>query len=286
MAAQDIVNGLLQGGVLAIVALGLSLVFGVLRLVNFAHGALLMAGGYLAYEIQRRTGWDPLLSLAIVVPVVFLLAYPVQRYLLTDLMVRGPDVALVATFGIALVVVGLLEQVFGADSRSLGADYATSGVSFLGLHARVVDLITMGLAVGLVATMHVVLTRTPQGVALRAAAVDPATAGTMGLDIRRIYAVTFAAAAALAAVAGVMIGLGTSLTPDGGLGWLVKGFAVVVLGGIGSPRGTLVAALTLGVVEAVGGRLFGSEYSDLVVYGTFFLALALRPSGLLRVQTA
>ena len=286
MGAQDIVNGLLEGGLFAIVALGLSLVFGVLRLVNFAHGALLMAGGYLVYELQLRTGLDPLVSLVIVVPIVFALAYPIQRYLLTRLMARGVDIALVATFGIALIVEGILEKVFTADTKSLSASYATEGISVLGVHVQVVDLITFGLAVGLVAALHFVLTRTRRGVEVRAAAIDPGTAATMGIDVQRVYAVTFAAAAALATVAGVMIGLGASLTPSGGLSWLVAGFAVVVLGGVGNVWGTLVAALGLGLAEAVGSHAFGGQYSNLVIYATFFVALALRPAGLTGLRTS
>jgi branched-chain amino acid transport system permease protein len=124
------------------------------------------------------------------------------------------------------------------------------------------------------------LTRTHAGAAARAAAADPATAETMGIDIQRVYGVTFAAGAALAAIGGVMIGLGGSITPDGGLQWLVIGFAVVVLGGVGNIRGTLIAALALGVVQAVGADVVGSAYSDLIVYVTFFLALSLRPNHL------
>jgi branched-chain amino acid transport system permease protein len=286
MSAQDIVNGLLQGGVFAIIAIGLSLVFGVLRLVNFAHGALLMAGGYLVYEVQRTIGLDPLVALVIVVPVTFVLAYPVQRHLLTRLMRRSAEVALVATFGIALVIQGILEQAFSANGASLNVSYATSGVHLLGLRATVVDLITFGVAAGLVTALHLALTRSRHGAAVRAAAVDPATASTMGIDVDRVYALTFATAAALASIGGVMIGLGSSLTPDGGVGWLVKGFAVVVLGGIGDVRGTLIAALALGVVQAIGIRLFGGAYGDLIVYGTFFLALSLRPGRLARLQLA
>jgi branched-chain amino acid transport system permease protein len=280
MSAQDVVNGLVQGGMFAIVALGLSLVFGVLRLVNFAHGALLMAGGYGAYELQRLTGIDPLLALVIVVPVAVVLAYPVQRYLLTRLMGRSTEVALVGTFAIALVIQGVLEQAFSTDGTSLNASYSTAGLDVLGIRIEVIDLITLALAIVLVAAVHLTLTRTRAGTAARAAAADPVTAATMGIDVQRVYAVTFAVGAALAAIGGVMIGLGTSITPDGGLSWLVIGFAVVVLGGVGDVRGTLLAALALGVIQAVGSDIFGSAYSDLIVYATFFLVLSLRPSRL------
>jgi branched-chain amino acid transport system permease protein len=287
MLAQDIVNGLLQGGVFALVALGLSLVFGVLRLVNLAHGTLLIGGGYVAYECQRKLGLDQLESLVIVVPVVLVIAYPIQRYLLTDLMERSPDVPLVATFAVALILEGVLAEAFSSNSEALNASYATSGLSFLGLHVEVVDVIALGLALSLTLLTHWLLTRTRVGVAVRAAAADPATARTMGLDVRRIYAATFAGGAALASIGGVMIGLNSSLVPTGeDLGWLVKGFAVVVLGGIGNIGGTLVAGLALGVVEALGGRVFGSAYSDLVVYATFFIVLAIRPAGLLRRRLA
>jgi branched-chain amino acid transport system permease protein len=284
MIAQDIVNGVLQGGLFALVALGLSLVFGVLRLVNLAHGALLIGGGYLAYELQRSIGLDPLVSLLLVVPALFVLAYPIQRFVLTGLMRRGPDIPLVATFAIALVVEAVLTEAFSANSKAIGAAYATSGLSFLGLHVEVIDLITLALALALVAATHLVLTHTRPGLVVRAAAADPETAATMGLDVRRIYALTFAGGTALASVAGVMIGLSTSLTPTGGLQWLVDGFAVVVLGGIGNVAGTLIAALALGVIQSLGGQVFGSAYSDLVVYATFFIVLALRPTGLLRSQ--
>lgn len=287
MLAQDIVNGLLQGGVFALVALGLSLVFGVLRLVNLSHGTVLIAGGYAAYELQRKVGLDPLLSLLVVVPAVFVIAYPVQRYLLTDLMQRSADVPLVATFAISLILEGVLAQAFTSNSRTLNAPYATSGLGVLGLHVEVIDVIALAVALALTLATHQLLTRTRLGVAVRAAAADPATALTMGLDVKRIYAATFAAGAALAAIGGVMIGLNSSLTPTGeDLGWLVKGFAVVVLGGIGDVRGTLIAALALGVVQSLGGQVFGSAYSDLVVYGTFFVVLAIRPAGLLRSRTA
>jgi branched-chain amino acid transport system permease protein len=286
MSVQDVVNGLLQGGVFALVGLGLSIVFGVLRLVNLAHGALLIAGGYGAYEVQRTLGLDPLVALVIVVPAALLVSYPIQRFLLTDLMRRGPDVPLVATFGISLIVEGILAEAFTSNSKSLNASYATSGISVLGLHMQVVDLLTFGIALALVVSSHLVLTRTRIGLATRAAAADPGTAGTMGLDVGRIYAATFAVGTALACVSGIMIGLGASLTPTGGVQWLVEGFAVVVLGGIGNVWGTLVAALCLGVVQSVGGRLFGSAYSDLVVYGAFFLVLVLKPTGLLRSRLA
>jgi len=131
----------------------------------------------------------------------------------------------------------------------------------------------------LVAATHVALTRTRRGAAVRAAAADPDTAAVMGIDVRRLYAATFGIAAAMAAVGGVFIGTAFSITPTGGVTWLLTGFAVVVLGGIGSVSGTLVGGLAVGIVEAAGIEIVGGAYRDLIVYGLFFVALTLRPTG-------
>jgi branched-chain amino acid transport system permease protein len=280
VTAQAILNGLLLGGVYAVAGLGLSLVFGVLRLVNLAHGELLVGGGYLGYALQRHLGLDPLLGMVFVIPTVFVIAYPIQRYLLNDLMGRNMEAPLVATFGVSLLAQSLFAKFFTSDSRSLSASYAAGGLHWAGLTIQVVDVIALGLAVVFVMGAHLALTRTIFGKSVRAAAEDPDTAGVMGINVPRIYALTFAAAAGITAAAGVVIGLSGALTPTGGARWLVIGFAVVVLGGVGSVPGTFVAAVALGLVQSVGGHLLGAAYGDLIVYATFFVALALRPTGL------
>ncbi|MCW2982662.1 MAG: hypothetical protein JWR63_232 [Conexibacter sp.] len=279
--AQSIVDGLLMGGLYASIALGLSLVFGVLRLVNLAHGELLVGAAYLAYVVVDGTGVDPLLSLLVVAPAMFLIAYPVQRYVLTDVLRRSADAPLVATFGLSLAVQGFLALAFSSDARSLPASYGTTGMSVLGLDLRVAYLIAFGVGVVLVVGTHLGLTRTRVGTAVRAAAADPDTAAVMGIDVRRLYAATFGLAAATAAVGGVLVGVAFSFTPTSGLPWVLKAFAVVVLGGLGSVSGTLVGGLALGVVEAVGVHVLGGEWRDLLVYGLFFVALTVRPTGLL-----
>ncbi len=286
MSAQDVLNGLLHGGYFAIVALGLSLVFGVLRLFNVAHGEFVIGGGYLSYVVQSHLGLDPLISLALVVPVAAAIGYVLQHGLLTGVMRRSADAALVVTFGVSLVLQSLFLKAFTANPKSLPASYATGGVSFVGLRAATVDLIAFGAAVVLVVGTHLMLTRSSAGMRVRAAAADPDTAATMGIDVRRVYAATFAFAAGIAAVAGVVIGLSATLTPTGGAAWLVLGFAVVVLGGVGNVLGTLVAGLSLRLVYAIGGHVFGGQYSDLVIYATLFLVLAIRPTGLFRSAVA
>ena len=272
-------QGILLGGLYASVALGLSIVFGVLRLVNLAHGELLIGAAFLSFWVIDLLGVDPLLSLLVVAPAMFLIAYPIQRFVLTPVLTRNEEAPLVATFGLSLVATGLFAEVAGSDPRSLHASWSSTGVSVLGINMRVAYVLAFVAGLLLVTATHVALTRTRRGTAVRAAAADPDTAAVMGIDVRHLYAVTFGIAAAMAAVGGIFIGTAFSFTPSSGITWLLIGFAVVVLGGIGSVSGTLAGGLAVGVVEAAGIEIFGGAYRDLIVYGLFFVALTLRPTG-------
>lgn len=280
--AAVVVTGILIGGLYATVALGLSLVFGVMRLVNLAYGELLVGGAYLSSVVVSRLGVDPLLSLLIVAPAAFALAYPLQRLLFTNLLRRGLEPPLVAAFGVSLLLQAALLQAFSADARSLPAGYATRGLSLLGVQVRLVYMVAFGVGAALVVATHLVLTRTEWGVALRAAALDPQTATTMGVDVRHLYAVTFGVSAALASVAGVLVGIAFSFSPTSGAGYLLIGMTVVVLGGAGNVLGALVGGVLIGVVQSAGGAVFGGQYRDLVVYVAFVALLAVRPDGILR----
>ena len=272
-------QGILLGGLYASVALGLSIVFGVLRLVNLAHGELLIGAAFLSFWVIDLLAVDPLLSLLVVAPAMFLLAYPIQRFVLTPVLTRNEEAPLVATFGLSLVATGLFAEVAGSDPRSLHASWSSTGVSILGINMRVAYVLAFVAGLVLVTATHLALTRTRRGAAVRAAAADPDTAAVMGIDVRHLYAVTFGIAAAMAAVGGIFIGTAFSFTPSSGITWLLIGFAVVVLGGIGSVSGTLAGGLAVGVVEAAGIEIFGGAYRDLIVYGLFFVALTLRPTG-------
>jgi branched-chain amino acid transport system permease protein len=287
VTVQDIVNGLLQGGVFITAALGLALVFGTLRIMNLAHGALLVGGGYLAYSLQRDLGIDPFVSLGIVVPVFFVGGFVLQRYYLSYVMARSAEAVLVATFGVALVLQSTYAQIFTSDVRSLRAAYVSGGVNFLGIQAQVIDLVSLAFGITCALAMYLALTRTRAGASVRATAIDPEMASAIGIDVRRVFAITLGIGAALAASGGlIVIGLGQSLSPSGGLDWLVKSFAVVVLAGVGSVPGVVVAGFTLGLVQVAGTQVVGNSYSNLVVYGALFVFLAIRPTGLFGDQSA
>lgn len=286
MDVNAVVNGLLLGGFYALVAMGLSLVFGVLRLINLAHGEILVAGAYLAYVLGNSFGLDPFVALPLVVVVVGLLAYLLQRYLLTGLLVKRPEGAMVATFGLALLAQGIFAQLFTSQPKSLNSALSTSGLTLLGVQIRTVYVLAFVVGGVICAAVHLTLTRTRLGAMVRAAAADPATAGLMGIDTRRVYAATFAVGAAIAALAGVLVGVTFSVTPTTGTQYLLVGIAVVVLGGVGNVLGTFLGALFLGLVQSLAAAQFGGGYRDLTVYLLFFLVLAARPRGLFARRTA
>jgi len=280
MSVDAIVNGVLVGGLYALAGLGLSLVSGVLRLVNLAHGATLVAGAYAAYLVLDAVDVDPLVAAPAAMVAVGAIAFLLQRYLLTDLMAAGPQAPMIATFGLALLVEAALQGAFSTDPKSLQAGYATAGFDALGVRVQSVYLVAFSLAFAACVATHLVLTRTRQGAVVRAAAADPGMAAALGHDVRRIYALTFASGAALAALAGVMTGTAQSFGPASGFGLLLVAFAVVALGGMGSALGALAGGVALGVIQAVGVEVAGDEYRDVTVYVTFLVVLTVRPAGL------
>jgi len=226
-----VVTGILLGGLFAITALGLSLVFGVMRLINLAHGELLILGAYLAYQTNRWIGIDPLLSLLIIAPIVFIISFPIQRVLLTPLLDKGPEPALLTTFGLAVIAQNLFILIFSGDTKTLPASYASSSVAILGLNIPAMYLIAFGLALVLCGGTQVMLSRSGLGRQIRATAENSFAASALGVNIQWTYSFVFGLAAAFAAVGGVIVGLTFNFTPTSGTTYLLTGFAVVVLGG-------------------------------------------------------
>lgn len=282
MSADVLAAGVLAGGLYALVGLGISLVFGVLKMMNLAHGEFVTGGAYLSLLFISGTGLDPLLVLPFAMIGVAIAAYPLQRFLLTPLL-RGSQAApLVATFGLSLLLQAVYQAAFGTHPKSLPASYATTGLSLFGAQVQTVYVISFALAIVLCLATHLILTRTRAGGAVRAAAADAETAAVLGLNVDRVYACTLAGAAALAAAAGVMTGVAQSFTPSSGLPLLLTGFAVMALAGIGSVGGVLLAGIALGVIQSISVGLFGGGWEDVAVYLVFFAVLAIRPQGVFR----
>ena len=280
MSAAALVNGALLGGLYALVALGLSLVFGIMKVVNLAHGILVLAGAYLAIVISRWVPVDPLLTFLVVGPAIFLIAALTQRLLLERLLGHSLEAPLVATFGLLLIGQGLFTFGFGTSPLSLDAAWGRTGLTLAGITVQLVNVVAFVLAVVVISAVHLILTRTQLGTALRAAAADPATASTLGINISRIHALTFGTAAAIAALAGIVYGTAFSVNPDAGLPLLILGFTVVVIGGVGSVLGTLTGGVLVGVVSAAVGGLAGPVYSPIAVNLLLLVLLLIRPHGL------
>jgi branched-chain amino acid transport system permease protein len=278
--SNALVSGLLLGGLFAVTALGLSLVFGVTRLINLAHGEVLVLGAYVSLALVRALGLDPLLSILIVAPVVFAVAVPIFWLLLAPVMGRGPEPAMLTTFGLSVIAQSLFIMVFSGDSQTLAASYSASSVRVAGLHLPIMYLVSFAFGLALCVLLDQVIRRTNFGREVRASSEDAEAAAALGVNVRRVHLLVFGIAAACTAIGGVLVGATFAFTPTSGLTYLLSGFAVVVLGGLGSVRGTFLGALGLGLVESVGGSVFGDGYRDLVGFIVFLIVLSLRPQGL------
>jgi branched-chain amino acid transport system permease protein len=282
-----LIIGILLGGIFAITALGLSLVFGVMRLVNIVHGELVVLGAYLSLELTRHVGLDPLLTILIVAPLLFVFAAPLHRLLLEPLMAKGPEPALLTTFALSVIGQNVFILIWSGDTQSLQSSYATASLSVGSLRIPAMYLISFAIALVLCGGVHLLLQRTGLGREIRASSEDSVAAAGLGVNVTRVRVFVYGLAAACAAVGGVLVGLTFDFTPTSGLTYLLTGFAVVVLGGLGSVKGTLLGAILLGVIESVGASFFGDGYRDLIGFVAFLIVLSLRPQGLFgRVQVS
>ena len=274
-------NGLLLGGLYAVCALGFSLIFGVMGLMNVVHGELLVLGAYLCFFISRALGVDPFIATIAVAAILFAVGWLLQWFVFNPVMQRGIEPALLSAFGLSIIAQSLFLFYWTTNTRSINARYSQTGVQVFNIHLPVMYLISFGLALVLAAGAHLFMTRTYFGKATRAATQDPETAQVMGINVKRVYAFTYALAAAIAALGGTLIGMTFSFVPSSGLTWMLKGFVIVVLGGMGNIAGTLAGALLLGAVEGVGGAILGTGYHDLIGLVIILLVLVARPTGLL-----
>ncbi|RKP58416.1 branched-chain amino acid ABC transporter permease [Pararobbsia silviterrae] len=282
VVASSLVSGLLLGGMLALTALGLSIVLGVMKLVNLAHGEWLVAGAYLGYFATQYLGVDPLLALPLIAVAMGALALPFHRVLIRPLAGKGMEAPMMTMFGVSIILQNVYLLAFTADTRAIETTYAARPLHIGPATVSEIYLIGFAISVLLALAVHALITRTAFGRDLRAASADPSAAAVMGVDVGRVHALTFALGAACAAMGGVLIGTAFSFTPSTGATYLLISFAVVVMGGIGNIYGTLVAGIVLGVLQSIGALLFGDGYRDLVGLVLFLLVLTLRPQGLVK----
>jgi branched-chain amino acid transport system permease protein len=277
---QASVSGLLLGGMLALPALGLSLVLGVQRVVNLAHGEFVVLGAYAAFVLVQASGINPLLAAPIVALVVGITAYPVERFLLRPVARFGVEAPLLATFAVSVILQNLMVIGFGADTRALDSGLGQMRIQIAGVGAPLLYLVGFGVSVGAAVAVHLVVTRTRFGRQVRAAAEDPVAAAIVGVPVREVFAATFALGGALAGLGGAMLATVFSFTPSSSVEYLLTGFAVVILGGLGSVKGALAGGVALGMAESVGAVFLGDGYRLLIGLVILLCVLAIRPQGL------
>ena len=277
---QATVYGLLQGGLLALVAVGFSLVWGVMNIVNLTHGAFVILGAYIAWEMHSWFGLDPFLGMFVSAAVLFVLGYLLQRFLI-NLVVNGPVfITLLLTFGINMMVVQGMNLAFSADYRSIQTSYVSNSLSMGGVRIPLVRLLAFVLAIVITFLLVAFVTKTRTGTSIMATGMDRGAARLMGIRARHVYALTFGIAAGLAGMAGTMIGTIGTFDPSSAGRFTLMAFVVAVLGGLGNMYGALVGGLVIGLVEAWGGQYLPGTWVNAIAFLVLIIVLIVRPNGL------
>lgn len=278
---QATINGLLQGGLYALVGVGFSLVWGVIHVVNISHGAFVILGAYVAWKLDGAFGIDPLFGLVVAALLLFVIGYAVQRGVI-NLVINAPIwMTLLLTFGLELLLVNGLILIFTGDYRSIATSYASGGLSMGDVRIPYGRLLAFGLAVLLTVLLVAFMSHSKTGQAINATGMDRVTARLMGINARHIYALTFAISAALAGAAGTMVGIVGTFNPvDAGV-FTLRSFVVAVLGGLGNMWGALAGGIVLGLVEAWSGQYLSGTLIHAIGFGVLILVLIVRPTGLL-----
>ena len=295
LLGQNLVNGILAGGILAVVALGFSLVWGIMNIINLAHGSFIMLGAYITWQLYTSLHIDPFLLIPVSFVALFALGYLIQRFLI-NWVARAPVLTtFLLTFGLSILIGNIALLIWTSDTRGVTTPYSGSNFTLIGITVPWVKLYTFGAALIITAIMQAFLTRTRTGRAIRATSMDIGAAQLSGVRVASIYAVTFGLGAGLAGVAGTLISLSYSFNPAFGESFLIKSFVVCVLGGLGSVEGALLGGIVYGIIAAfasqldftvAGQHISGSGLQDAVALIVLLLVLIFRPTGIMGKATA
>jgi branched-chain amino acid transport system permease protein len=287
---QTLVFGILVGALYGLVALGLSLVFGVTKLLNVAHGELLMVGGFVSFWAFSVYGVSPFLTIPISMVVLFLLGAFLYKLIFAR-TVKLPEETkikntLLVAFGLSIILQNLALRLWTADERGISTQFLRTSFTLLGIRFPVVRLANLVIAVFFLVALTLFLRKTYMGKAIRATVQNWEAAYLMGIDIHKVYLLSFAIGAALAGVAGTLVALNFSIQPNMGLNWTLKALIVMVLGGLGSIPGTFIGGILLGVTESATSFFISSNYREIAGLVLFLLVLIFRPQGLLGAKEA
>jgi branched-chain amino acid transport system permease protein len=277
---SPLVMGILLGGLYALIALGLSIVFGVMRLINLAHGDFVVLGSYIAYALMTFLGMDPIISLVICIPVMFGIGFLVQKYLMGKAFAISGEAPLIIAFGIALIIQNTNQILWTPLSRGLTTSYSLASFHLGTLQFPLSYLLDFIAALIVMLALREFLIRTYLGKAISAASQNKRAAQLMGINTNLVYGFAFGIAMICAAIAGVFMGMTFPFTPLSGTQFLIIAFGVVIIGGLGSIFGTFIGGLILGIAQTLAGAFLGPATQMLVIYVIVLVILAIRPQGL------
>ncbi|HZZ83607.1 MAG TPA: branched-chain amino acid ABC transporter permease [Anaeromyxobacteraceae bacterium] len=278
---QSLISGVLVGGVYALIGIGLTIIFGVMRVINFAHGELLMVGMYLTYFAFTLLGIDPFLSVLLVIPAMFLFGAILQRVFINRVLDALPQNQILLTIGLGLVMSNTAMLLFTSDYKILTTSYSSGAFDVLGISLSKPLGISFAITAALTAALYWFLIRTDTGQAIRATAQDREAAQLMGVNVKRMSIVATGLGAALAGTAGALISPTYYIYPQVGSAFTLKAFVIVVLGGMGSVVGATLGGIVIGATESLAAVYISSGLKELVVYVLFLLVLLFKPAGLL-----
>lgn len=281
---QHTVNGLIIGGAYALIGVGLTMVLGIMRVVNFAHGELYMLGAYFAYTFIKMTHMNFFFALALSVIVVAIIGGLIEKVVLAPLRGREMNSSMLAMIGVLIALQNIALLIWGPVPQTIRAPFPPQAIDVLGLSITPYRFFVAGLAAAVVISVHLFIQRTTLGKSMRAAFQDREMAAMLGVRIDRVFPFTFALGSAMAAVAGVLLGVLFTLKPTMGEFAVTRAFAVVILGGMGSFPGAIVGGLILGVTENLAAAYISSGFKDAIAFILIVIILIFKPSGLMSVN--
>lgn len=278
---QAIVLGILTGGVYALMASGLTLIFGIMRVVNIAHAAMIIMAAYVSWLLYTRLNLDPMISIVVVTPLFFVAGALLQWGILSRLRGRDITLTVLVTFGFAIILEGLQGSLWSSSFQQITTSYSQSSFEIFGIFVPLVRLLSAGAALVLLGALYLFLARSELGRAIRATTQDARTAALVGVNVERVTMIAFALGIAVAAASGPLLGMLFAFYPATHWLWIGKLLAIVVVGGLGSLTGTFAAAMILGLGESIATATISLNWAPFVFYGFLFIVLIVRPRGLM-----
>ncbi len=278
---QVIINGLLLGGLYALMAVGMSLIWGVNNVINLAHGALIMLGAYATFWMFTLYHIDPFLSIPISFALLFVLGFLIQKYIINFVIRAKMFITLLLTFGLDILITNIAQKAWTSNFRQTSPTYASSSISFGLITIPYVRLAVFVISIVIIFALYLFLKKTKTGQSIRAVSQDIDAAKLMGIDVGNTFALTFGIGAGLAGMAGSMLGVLMPITPQMGGILTLKSFVVALLGGLGTVFGSLAGGIFLGLAETIGSFHLGAKYADIIIFGILVLTLIVKPTGIL-----